>query len=78
MVDVDHDVLHAVPLQPVHRALQHRAAGDGDQRLRHFPILWPDARPISLPDTGTTEETTEEPDTDSTPAKAKKATVKEA
>ena len=31
-----------------------------------------------LPDTGTTEETTEEPDTDSTPAKAKKATVKEA
>lgn len=29
-------------------------------------------------DTGTTEETTEEPDTDSTPAKAKKATVKEA
>ena len=31
-----------------------------------------------LPDTGTTEGTTEEPDTDSTPAKAKKATVKEA
>ena len=31
-----------------------------------------------LPDTGTTEENTEEPDTDSTPAKAKKATVKEA
>ena len=31
-----------------------------------------------LPDTGTTEETTEEPDTYSTPAKAKKATVKEA
>lgn len=31
-----------------------------------------------LPDTGTTEETTEEPDTDSTPAKTKKATVKEA
>lgn len=31
-----------------------------------------------LPDTGTTEETTEEPDTDSTSAKAKKATVKEA
>lgn len=31
-----------------------------------------------LPSTGTTEETTEEPDTDSTPAKAKKATVKEA
>ena len=31
-----------------------------------------------LPDTGTTEETTEEPDTDSTPAEAKKATVKEA
>lgn len=30
-----------------------------------------------LPDTGTTEETTEKPDTDSTPAKAKKATVKE-
>lgn len=29
-----------------------------------------------LPSTGTTEETTEEPDTDSTPAKAKKATVK--
>ena len=31
-----------------------------------------------LPDTGTTEETTEEPGKDSTPAKAKKATVKEA
>lgn len=30
-----------------------------------------------LPDTGTTEETTEEPGKDSTPAKAKKATVKE-
>ena len=30
------------------------------------------------PDTGTTEETTEEPGKDSTPAKAKKATVKEA
>lgn len=31
-----------------------------------------------LPSTGTTEETTEEPGKDSTPAKAKKATVKEA
>lgn len=31
-----------------------------------------------LPDTGTTEETTEEPGKDSTPAKAKKVTVKEA
>lgn len=37
-----------------------------------------EAATIVLPDTGTTEETTEEPDTDSTPAKAKKATVKEA
>ncbi|MZL98727.1 hypothetical protein GT962_09580, partial [Bifidobacterium pseudocatenulatum] len=31
-----------------------------------------------LPSTGTTEETTEEPGKDSTPAKAKKAAVKEA
>ena len=31
-----------------------------------------------LPSTGTAEETTEEPGKDSTPAKAKKATVKEA
>lgn len=37
-----------------------------------------DAATTVLPSTGTTEETTEEPGKDSTPAKAKKATVKEA
>ena len=33
MMHVDHDVLHAVALQAVDRAFDHRAAGHGDQRL---------------------------------------------
>ena len=33
MVYVHHDVLHAVTLQAIHRPLEHRAAGHGNQRL---------------------------------------------